>query len=145
MRVILQRVSLASVSVDGKVCGKIGRGYVVLLGVGAGDSKAKVEKMVDKIQKLRIFADHQGKTNLAMGDVGGEMLVISQFTLYADCSKGNRPSFTNAANPGLAEELYDYFIEYARGRLIEVRHGVFGAEMKIELVNDGPFTVFLED
>jgi len=145
MKIIIQRVTGASVSVDDKICGSINKGYVVLLGVGTGDTKEKIEKAVDKIQKLRIFADENGKTNLSIQDVGGGILVVSQFTLYADCKKGNRPSFTDAAPPALAEELYDHFIEYARGKFEPVEHGVFGAEMQLELINDGPFTVILED
>jgi len=145
MKVVLQRVSRASVTVNGQIVGSINKGYLVLLGVGAGDDKAKIEKAVDKIQKLRIFADENGKTNLSIADVGGELLVVSQFTLYADCRKGNRPSFTDAAPPALAEELYEYFINYAIGKFAKVQHGVFGAMMDVELVNSGPFTVILED
>jgi len=145
MKIILQRVSRASVTVDGKITGSINKGYLALLGVGAVDDKAKIEKAVDKIQKLRIFADENGKTNLSIADVGGELLVVSQFTLYADCRKGNRPSFTDAATPALAEELYEYFIEYAKGKFAKVEHGVFGAMMDVEMVNSGPFTVILQD
>jgi len=145
VKIVLQRVSRASVKGDGKIVGSINRGYLVLLGVGVGDDKTKIEKAVDKIQKLRIFADENGKTNLSIADVGGELLVVSQFTLYADCRKGNRPSFTDAAPPALAEELYEYFIEYANGKFAKVQHGVFGAMMDVELENSGPFTVILED
>jgi D-tyrosyl-tRNA(Tyr) deacylase len=145
MKVILQRVSRATVTVDNIIVGSIGRGYVALLGVGEGDTKEKVEKMADKIQKLRLFPDESGKTNLSAGDVGGGILIVSQFTLYADCKKGNRPSFANAAAPALAEELYNYFIEYASGKFSKVANGVFGASMKVELVNDGPFTLIIED
>ena len=145
MKIVLQRVSHASVTVDGKVVGNIGKGILVLLGVGAGDDKAKIEKAVDKIQKLRIFADENGKTNLSITDVGGELLVVSQFTLYADCRKGNRPSFTDAAPPALAEELYEYFIAYSTGKFAKVQHGVFGASMDVALTNVGPFTVILEE
>ncbi|MCL2202507.1 MAG: D-aminoacyl-tRNA deacylase [Defluviitaleaceae bacterium] len=145
MKIVLQRVNRASVTVDGEITGSINKGYLVLLGVGAGDDKAKIEKAVDKIQKLRIFADENGKTNLSIADVGGELLVVSQFTLYADCRKGNRPSFTDAAPPALAEELYAYFIEYAKDKFARVEHGVFGAMMDVELVNSGPFTVIMED
>ena len=145
MKIVLQRVSRASVTVDGEIIGSIDKGYLVLLGIGLGDDKTKIEKAVDKIQKLRIFPDENDKTNLSIGDVGGGLLVVSQFTLYADCRKGNRPSFTDAAPPSLAEELYEYFIEYANGRFERVEHGVFGASMSVELVNDGPFTVILED
>ena len=145
MKIVLQRVSRAAVSVDGKIVGCIDKGYVALLGFGDGDNQAKVEKMVGKIQKLRIFPDENGKTNLSIGEVGGGILIISQFTLYADCRKGNRPSFANSANPELAEELYDYFIEYSKDKFCKIETGIFGASMKVELVNDGPFTVILED
>jgi len=144
MKVVLQRVSRASVEVDNNITGSIDKGYVALIGFGEGDDKSKVEKMVDKIQKLRIFPDENGKINLSIGEVSGGILIISQFTLYADCKK-NRPSFTNAANPALAEELYDYFIEYSHGKFNKVAHGIFGAVMKVELTNEGPFTVILED
>lgn len=145
MKIILQRVSRASVTVDENIVGCIDKGYVALLGFGESDDKTKVEKMVDKIQRLRIFPDENGKTNLSVGDVGGGILIISQFTLYADCRKGNRPSFVNAAAPALAEELYDYFVEYAKDKFHKAEQGIFGADMKVELVNDGPFTVMLED
>jgi len=145
MRVVLQRVTRASVTIDGIVRGEIGAGYVALLGVGAGDDAAKAERMADKIKKLRLFADENGKTNLSIGDIGGGLLVISQFTLYADCKKGNRPSFTDAASPALAEELYDHFVTYAKQIFNTVGHGEFGASMQVELINDGPFTVILEE
>ena len=145
MRIVLQRVDCASVTIDGSVVGRIEKGYVALLAIGAGDSRPKIEKAVDKIQKLRIFPDEGGKTNLSISDVGGGILVISQFTLYADCKKGNRPSFAGAADPALAEGLYDYFIDCANGKFSKVEHGAFGASMKVELVNSGPFTVILED
>ena len=145
MRIVLQRVSRASVTVDGNTIGRIDNGYVVLLGIGEGDDKPKVEKAIYKMEKLRLFPDANGKTNLSIVDVGGGLLVISQFTLYADCRKGNRPSFTNAANPTLAEELYEYFIEYAKDKFSKVQHGIFGASMQVELVNSGPFTVILDE
>ena len=145
MKIVLQRVSRASVTVDGSITGSIDRGYVLLLGFGEGDNQLKAEKLVEKIQRLRIFPDENGKINLSIQDVGGSLLIISQFTLYADCRKGNRPSFINAAAPAAAEELYNYFIKYAKPRFNRVEHGVFGADMKVELVNDGPFTVILED
>ena len=144
MKIVLQRVSRATVKVENNITGNIGKGYVALVGFGVGDSKSKVEKMVDKIQKLRIFPDENGKTNLSIGDVSGELLIISQFTLYADCKK-NRPGFSDAAAPELAEELYDYFIEYSNGKFNKIAHGIFGAMMKVELVNEGPFTVILEE
>ena len=144
MKAVLQRVSGASVSVGGEITGSIGRGYVVLLGVGEGDTKKHADKMADKIQKLRIFPDENGKTNLSIEDIDGEILIISQFTLYADCQKGNRPSFTNAGGPELAEELYEYFIKISEGKFRKAGRGVFGAGMQVSLVNDGPFTVILE-
>ena len=145
MRIVLQRVTQASVEVDGRTVSAIGKGYVALLGVGQGDTKEKIAKMVEKIRKLRLFADESGKTNLSIENVKGDILVVSQFTLYADCRKGNRPSFTDAGNPALAEELYEYFIEIAGDTFNKVGHGVFGADMKVSLINDGPFTVVLED
>ena len=144
MRVVLQRVSEASVSVDGRVTGSIGAGYAAFIGIGAGDDEVAVEKMADKIKRLRLFADANGKTNLSITDVGGGLLIVSQFTLYADCRKGNRPSFTDAADPAAAERLYDYFVAYARDIFNDIAHGVFGADMQVALVNDGPFTVVLE-
>ena len=144
MRVVVQRVSSASVTVDGKVISSIDRGYVVLLGIGESDTKDQTEKMVSKIKNLRIFADEAGKTNLSIEDIDGEILVISQFTLYADCRKGNRPSFIGAGSPALANELYEYFIEVSQGKFKKVVHGIFGADMKVSLVNDGPFTVILD-
>ena len=144
MKVVLQRVSEASVSVDGVETGRIGKGYVLLLGVGENDTKEQADQLLAKISKLRIFADENGKTNISIGDVQGEVLIISQFTLYADCRKGNRPSFINAANPALAEELYDYFAKAAKSYFRKVACGVFGAYMQVSLVNDGPFTLMLE-
>jgi len=145
MKTILQRVSSASVTVDGRVIGSINQGYVVFLGVGKDDTRDQIDKMVNKIRKLRIFPDENEKINLSIEDINGEILVISQFTLYADCKKGNRPSFTNAGSPGLAEELYDYFIETSRKNFTKVEHGEFGARMTVKLVNEGPFTVILEE
>ena len=145
MKIVLQRVSSSSVKVDGETVGQIQRGYLVLLGISGGDTRETVDRMVEKIQKLRLFPDADGKTNLSISDIGGEMLVISQFTLYADCRKGTRPSFTQAAPPALAEELYDYFIEKSTPYFKKVASGKFGASMQVELVNDGPFTVVLED
>lgn len=145
MKAVVQRVTRASVTVDGEIVGKIGKGYLVLFGVGEGDTKADCDRMAAKLIKLRIFEDQNGKTNLSIGDVGGEMLVVSQFTLYADCSHGNRPSFTMAAKPDVANELYEYFCERIQESGINVQKGVFGADMKVELLNDGPFTVILED
>ena len=144
MKIVLQRVRSASIRVGETVLGRIGHGYVILLGVGAMDDEAVADKLIDKIKKLRLFADDAGKTNRSIGDINGEILVISQFTLYADCRKGNRPSFTDAAPPKRAEELYEYFLSAARPHFAKVACGSFGAAMQVELVNDGPFTVVLE-
>lgn len=140
----MQRVSSASVTVDGEVTGRIGTGYLVLLGVGQGDTEEDCRRLADKIIKLRIFADENGKTNLDLAAVGGDLLVVSQFTLYADCRKGNRPNFIQAGAPDEAERLYDYFVWYCRSKGQRVETGVFGGDMKVELTNDGPFTVILE-
>lgn len=145
MKLVLQRVSEASVTSEGKLLGQIGKGYVALLGVSATDTQKQVDKLVDKVARLRIFEDENGKTNLSAQDVGGEILVISQFTLYADCRKGNRPSFVNAGPPALAEALYDAFVALCKERFPHVACGSFGADMQVSLVNDGPFTVVLED
>jgi D-aminoacyl-tRNA deacylase len=145
MKVVIQRVKAASVNVDDRCVGKIGKGLLLLVGIGKDDTRQKIDKFVDKIIKLRIFEDQQGKTNLSLSDVEGEILAVSQFTLYADCKKGNRPNFLQAASPDLAEELYDYFLSVCRDRLGKVEAGEFGANMQVELVNDGPFTVILED
>ncbi|MCD8369131.1 MAG: D-tyrosyl-tRNA(Tyr) deacylase [Clostridiales bacterium] len=144
MRVVLQVVSHAQVTVDKETVGAIGKGFLILLGVAETDDEAAVERMADKIGKLRIFPDENGKTNLSLADVGGEMLVISQFTLYADCHKGNRPSFVKAGNPEKAERLYEYFVERCRKYAPKVEHGRFGAHMEVELLNEGPFTLVLE-
>jgi len=145
VKAVLQRVSRASVNIGGNVAGSVGAGYVVFVGFGVGDDAEKAERMADKIKKLRLFADGNGKTNLSIADVDGGLLIVSQFTLYADCKKGNRPSFTGAADPALAESLYDGFVAYAKTIFATVGHGVFGADMSVELVNDGPFTVILEE
>ncbi|MBQ4563387.1 MAG: D-tyrosyl-tRNA(Tyr) deacylase [Lachnospiraceae bacterium] len=144
MKVLIQRVTSASVTVDRDVIGSIDNGYLVLLGVGPEDTKDTVHRLVKKLLGLRIFADENGKTNLSIRDVNGSLLIVSQFTLYADCSHGNRPSFTSSAPAALAEELYEYFIECCRKEIPRVEHGSFGADMKVALVNDGPFTVMLE-
>ncbi len=144
MRVVLQRVTEASVSVDGQIVGRIGRGFLLLLGASDSDTMAIADKMTDKICKLRIFADENGKTNLSLADVGGELLVISQFTLFADCRRGNRPGFTQAGAPDWANQVYEHVIERCRGYVPKVEHGVFGADMKVSLVNDGPFTLVLD-
>ena len=145
MKFVVQRVSEASVSVDGEVLGQIGQGYMVLIGVGEGDTKADADKYLKKLIALRIFDDEAGKTNLSLADVGGSLLLISQFTLYANCKKGNRPSFFHAGDPQAAEELYEYICEEAAKQVPVVRKGVFGAHMQVSLINDGPFTVILED
>ncbi len=144
MKMVIQRVNSASVDIDGKTVGKIGKGYLMLLGVGEGDTGEIAEKMVDKLFRLRIFEDENGKTNLSAESVGAEILVVSQFTLYASCRKGNRPSFTDAAPPDLANRLYEKVIELCENRFSKTEHGEFGADMKVSLVNDGPFTVVLD-
>ncbi len=141
MKLVIQRVKEAKVVIDGSVSGEIKQGLLVFLGVGEGDTREMIDKYVDKLLKLRIFADEEGKTNLSVQDVQGDILVVSQFTLYADCKKGNRPSFVKAAAPDLANELYEYF----KTKVVEcygrVQSGEFGADMKVELINDGPFTI----
>ena len=144
MKLVIQRVKRASVEVDKKIVGKIGQGFLVLLGVGPEDDKEKANFLIQKLIKLRIFEDEKGKMNLSIKDVNGELLIVSQFTLYADCSQGNRPSFTNAAKPDKANELYEYFIKKCEKENISVEQGVFGADMKVELLNDGPVTILLE-
>lgn len=144
MKLVIQRVTHASVTVDNNVIGKIGKGYMVLIGVSDTDTEEIADKMVDKMIKLRIFEDENGKTNLSLADVGGELLLISQFTLYANCKKGNRPSFIEAGAPDHANALYEYIIEKCKERVDVVEQGEFGAEMKVELLNDGPFTVILD-
>lgn len=144
MKLVIQRVTHASVTVDNNVIGKIGKGYMVLIGVSDKDTKEIADKMLDKMIKLRIFEDENGKTNLSLADVGGELLLISQFTLYANCKKGNRPSFIEAGSPDHANALYEYIIEKCKERVDVVEQGEFGAEMKVELLNDGPFTVILD-
>lgn len=144
MRAVVQRVSRAEVRVAGEVTGRIGRGLVVLLGVGRDDSEAEAAWMLDKIAGLRIFADDAGKMNLGLEDIGGGLLVVSQFTLYGDTRKGRRPSFIDAAPPELASALYDRFIELARARGLDVGTGVFQAMMDVDLVNDGPVTLIVE-
>lgn len=145
MKIVVQRVTSASVEVDGKIVGSIGNGYLVLFGAGKGDTFAMCDKLADKLSKLRIFSDENDKINLSLGDVGGDVLLVSQFTLYADCSHGNRPSFVNAAPPQEANDLYEYFGKALSERISgRVETGIFGADMKVKLLNDGPFTVILE-
>lgn len=144
MKFVIQRVRHASVTVEGEVIGKIGRGYMVLIGACDDDDEAIADKMVDKMIKLRINRDAEGKTNLSLADVDGGLLLVSQFTLYANCKKGNRPSFVDAGSPEHAEALYNYIIEKCRERVPVVETGSFGAEMAVELLNDGPFTIILD-
>lgn len=144
MKFVLQRVSDAQVAVDGKIVGKIGKGYLLLVGVAEGDTKEIADKMIEKVSRLRIFNDENDKINLSIDQVGGEILVISQFTLYADCKKGNRPSFVNAANPKMAEELYEHILSRCKELFSHTEKGIFGAEMKVSLTNDGPFTLVLD-
>ena len=144
MRMVIQRVLNADVRIDGAVAGEIGGGYLLLLGIGEGDNEEIAVKMVDKLFRLRIFEDENGKINLSAGDVNAEILVVSQFTLYANCRKGKRPSFVEAAAPDAAERLYEYVISLCRERFVRVQSGRFGADMKVSLVNDGPFTVVLD-
>ena len=144
MKAVLQRVTEASVTVDGKVVGAIGKGFLILLGVTGEDSEETADKLADKICKLRIFEDANGRTNLSLADVGGEILVVSQFTLCADCKKGNRPSFIGAGSPERANELYEYFTRRCKTHVEKVEHGIFGADMKVALNNDGPFTLVLD-
>ena len=145
MKFVIQRVKEASVKVDGEYTGKIKNGYLVLIGVGHEDTKEEADKYIRKMINLRIFEDENGKTNLSLKDVGGELLLVSQFTLYANCNKGNRPSFTQAGNPQKAEQLYEYIIGECIKEIDIVQTGVFGAHMEVSLINDGPFTVVLED
>lgn len=145
MRVVIQRVLEAKVCVEDRCTGAIGKGLLIFLGVGHNDTREIADKYMDKIMKLRIFADEEGKTNLSVLEVQGQVLVVSQFTLYANCKKGNRPAFTDAANPMMANELYEYVLEGFRKRLGDVQEGEFGAEMKVSLMNDGPFTIVLDE
>ena len=144
MKLVVQRVTEASCTVDDQITGKIGRGFMVLVGLGLTDNEETVKKMAAKLSKLRIFDDENGKINRSIHDVDGKILSISQFTLYADAKKGNRPSFTDALGGDRAKELYLYFNECLRDLSIEVQEGIFGADMKIALVNDGPVTVILD-
>ena len=144
MRAVVQRVTQASVAIGGETVGAIGRGYLILLGVGEGDTTAQAERLWQKILKLRIFPDGTHHTGASLADVAGEVLVVSQFTLYADCRKGNRPSFTGAGDPATACELYEWFAGRARQDVPHVATGEFGADMQVSLVNDGPFTICLD-
>ncbi|MDR0917644.1 MAG: D-tyrosyl-tRNA(Tyr) deacylase [Oscillospiraceae bacterium] len=144
MKAVIQRVQFAKVIVEGKTVGEIKQGFLVLLGVGKEDTKKDADYLVRKICNMRIFSDENDKINLSLNDINGELLIISQFTLYADTEKGNRPSFVNAASPTLAEELYEYFISECAKIIPIVQKGIFGADMKVELLNDGPFTITMD-
>lgn len=145
MKIVIQRVKNANVEVDGKTVGKIGKGFLVLLGVTHTDTESQADYLVKKLCNLRVFEDENGKLNLGLKDIEGELLIVSQFTLYADCSGGNRPSFMNAAKPEIAEPLYEYFCAECEKNGIHVERGIFGADMKVSLLNDGPVTVIIEN
>lgn len=144
MKIVVQRVKNAQVDVDNKIVGKINQGFLVLLGVTHNDTKEQADYLVKKLCKLRVFTDDNGKMNLSLKDINGELLIVSQFTLYADCSEGNRPSFTEAAKPDVANELYEYFCSECEKNDIHVERGIFGADMKVSLLNDGPVTIIIE-
>ena len=144
MKFVIQRVSNASVEVDKKIVGKINQGFLVLIGITNSDTKETADILISKLLKLRIFEDENGKMNLSIKDVNGSLLLVSQFTLYASCKKGNRPDFLNAAKPDYANELYEYIIDRCKNENIEVQTGIFGAEMKVSLLNDGPVTIILD-
>lgn len=144
MKIVVQRVKEAEVKVEGKTVGKIGKGFLVLLGVTHNDTKEQADYLVKKLCKLRVFSDENDKMNLGLKDIKGELLIVSQFTLYADCSQGNRPSFTEAAKPDQANELYEYFCLECEKNDIHVEKGIFGADMKVSLLNDGPVTIIIE-
>lgn len=145
MKFVIQRVNHAEVKIDGKTVGSIGKGFLVLIGIGKSDTREIADKYLKKMLGLRIFEDENGKTNLSLANVQGELLMVSQFTLYANCKKGNRPSFIDAGAPDQANELYEYLIQEAAKTVPVVQHGVFGADMKVSLENDGPFTVILDE
>lgn len=145
MKFVVQRVTEASVTVDQKIIGEIGKGFLVLIGVGEGDTKEIADKYIRKLLNLRIFEDKNGKTNCSLKDVDGELLLVSQFTLYANCRKGNRPSFIEAGAPEHAKALYDHIVTECRKQVPIVQTGIFGAEMKVSLINDGPFTILLDE
>lgn len=145
MKLLIQRVNHAEVTVDSQIVGKIGKGFLVFVGVGHDDTREIADKYLKKLLGLRIFEDENGKTNLSLKDVDGEVLLVSQFTLYANCKKGNRPSFIEAGDPAEAEALYEYMIAEAKKTVPVVQHGSFGADMKVSLINDGPFTVILDE
>ncbi len=145
MKFVIQRVKNASVKVDGAYTGKIQKGFLVFIGIGQEDTEETADKYIKKMINLRIFEDENGKTNLSLKDVSGELLLVSQFTLYASCKKGNRPSFAQAGTPQMAEQLYEYIIKQCKNHLNVVETGIFGAHMEVSLVNDGPFTIVLEN
>ena len=144
MKFVIQRVTSASCHIDGQLTSEIQKGFLVLIGISDADTQEIADKMVKKLLGLRIFEDSEGKTNLSLHDVNGELLLISQFTLYADCKKGNRPSFIRAGKPDMAKELYEYIITKCKSEIPIVGQGIFGADMKISLLNDGPFTIILD-
>ncbi|MFR3900648.1 D-aminoacyl-tRNA deacylase [Blautia obeum] len=145
MRLVIQRVLQAEVQVNENTVGKINKGLLVFVGAGHEDSREVADKYLKKLLGLRIFEDENGKTNLSLKDVNGELLMVSQFTLYANCKKGNRPSFIEAGEPHMAEKLYEYMIQEAKKSVPVVEHGIFGADMKVSLINDGPFTIILDE
>lgn len=144
MKIVVQRVKNAQVEVEGKIVGKIQKGFLVLLGITHKDTKEQADYLVKKLCKLRVFTDENDKMNLSLKDVNGELLIVSQFTLYADCTEGNRPSFIEAAKPEQANELYEYFCSECEKNDIKVERGIFGADMQVSLVNDGPVTIVME-
>ena len=145
MKLLIQRVNHAEVTVDSQIVGKIGKGFLVFVGVGHDDTREIADKYLKKLLGLRIFEDENGKTNRSLADVNGELLMVSQFTLYAGCKHGNRPGFTNAGAPDMANELYEYMLSEAQKQVPVVQHGIFGADMKVTLENDGPFTIILDE
>lgn len=145
MKFVIQRVNNAKVTIDGQVNGAIDKGFMVLIGIGEGDTKEDADKYLKKLVNMRIFEDENDKMNLSLKDVDGQLLLVSQFTLYASCKKGNRPSFTDAAKPIEAEALYDYIVAEAKKQIPVVETGIFGADMKVSLENDGPVTIILEN
>lgn len=145
MKLVIQKVSSASVEVDGTCVGKIGKGFLVLAGIGQEDTREIADQYIKKMVNLRIFEDNDGKTNLSLADVKGEVLLVSQFTLYANCRKGNRPSFVEAGEPQMAQELYEYMIKKIQETVPVVQTGIFGAKMSVSLVNEGPFTIILDE
>ena len=145
MKFVIQRVKEATVSVNGNICGAINHGYVVLIGIGNEDTKEDADKYLKKLLNLRIFSDEDDKMNLSLKDVNGQLLLISQFTLFGNCKKGNRPSFVEAGKPDMANELYEYIIDEAKKQIDHVETGIFGADMQVSLINDGPVTIILEN